>query len=116
MRKTIYKSTAICSIVLFISIILILTIYPLRVLRYIKTVPAVIGIVEETSEINDAEKVSQSFIVQHKRIDSIDLYVPGFNAGVYINLVLYNESGKAVCSRLVDTTDLSYPTVGTPRA
>lgn len=111
MRKTIYKSTAICSIVLFISIILILTIYPLRVLRYIKTVPAVIGIVEETSEINDAEKVSQSFIVQHKRIDSIDLYVTGFNAGVYINLVLYDESGKAVCSRLVDTTDLSYPTV-----
>ena len=110
MRKTISKSTAVQGVILFLAMLAIITIWPLRLYTTTLTTTGGGTIVSESKDINvEHHRVIQDFVAQYDRISSVDVYVTRMEKGRYISCTLSDEKGDQIFRTFVDTYGQEIP-------
>ena len=110
MRKIIAKDRAVRAAVLLIALILILLVYPVRILTTTLATSGGGTIISESDYINyEQSTLTQEFVAQYDRLSSVDIYVTKVEAGRYISIILFDENGADIFSAYVDTADFEIP-------
>lgn len=97
MKKIIYKSKAIQSILLIIAACLLISLWPLRLWQETVTssVAPVTGTV--TGTINEDKTLLQGIVAQYAHMDTIDVYLDENSAGESFYLRILDEQWQMVC-------------------
>ncbi len=109
MRKIIDKKTAIKACALVISLIAILTVWPLRIWTGVSSSSAGGERVETSEYINFEYVIRQKFITRYDRLSGIDLYVEEMINGRYICVSILDENGRELVKAIVDTAEYEIP-------
>ena len=109
MRKITYKSRAIEAVILILGLILILTVWPMRIWQTTATSSGGGVMTGETAQIDSTHDVVQKFMAQYNRIGSIDIYVTELTAGRYMEMTLYDQNMQPVYNTYVDMGNTAIP-------
>ncbi|MBR0172016.1 MAG: hypothetical protein IJQ21_04440 [Lachnospiraceae bacterium] len=109
MRKTVYKSRAIMKLLLIIALAVILSIWPLRVVRRAIVIEGNGEPLVKSEAINDNRSFGQTFVARYDRLDSIDIYVSALEGGRYLTFSIRGEDGITLCERYVDLHGAGIP-------
>ncbi len=110
MRRTVInKSTAIKAVILIFAVLIILSVYPLRLWQRTITDHGDALITQTSDRINDYHDVVQKFIARYDRIDSIDVYVEGLEKGQYMSVVIYKPTMEVYYEQLIYLGDKELP-------
>ena len=109
MRRAVWTSEAIRAWILAIGLLLILTIWPLRLWQ--QTIPGEGGGVrmEVSRQVDDGHDLIQDFIAQYDRLGSVDLYVEELVSGRYIDLTVFDDQNVLLFHRYIDLGKESLP-------
>ncbi len=110
MRRTVVKkSTAVKAAIVFLSVLILLSIYPFRLWNRTITEHGDAEIVSVSDRVNDYHDVVQKFIAQYDRIGSLDVYVNGLEKGQYMTLIIYNPDMSVLYKRFYYLGDKELP-------
>ncbi len=109
MRNIIDKKTAIIACAFIISLIAILTIWPIRVWTSVSSFSAGGELVEKSGYVNYEANIEQKFITRYERLSSIDVYVSELENGRYICVTVFDETGRDRLRRIIDTDGYEIP-------
>ncbi len=109
MRKVIDRKTAFEVAALIIALIAVITIWPFRVWTDVMDFSAGGQLTEISDDVNYEKVLNQRFIVQYKRISSIDIYISELLLGRYINVAILDENTNEVFRTYVDVKDAELP-------
>ena len=109
MRNIVDKKTAIKVCALIISLIAIITVWPLRIWTGISGFSAGGERVETSGPVNYENVMRQRFITRYDRLSGIDLYVEEMINGRYISVSICDENGKELLKAMVDTDEYEIP-------
>ena len=109
MRKIIDKKTAIKACALIISLIAILTVFPLRIWTGVSGFSAGGERVETTDYVNFENVIRQRFITRYDRLSGIDVYLEEIPNGRYICASVCDENGKELLKTIVDVEEEVIP-------
>lgn len=109
MRKITYKSRAIEAVILILGLILILTVWPMRIWQTTDTSSGGGVMTGKTGQIDSTHDVVQKFTAQYDRIGSIDVYVTELTAGRYMVMTLYDQNMQPVYNTYVDMGNTPIP-------
>ena len=86
MKKIVYKSQAIQAVILLVTAVLLLSLWPLRIWNetITESIPQNTGAM--TDVINDEYTILQSFVAQYDHMDTISLYLGDGTEGETITL------------------------------
>ena len=109
MKQTVYLSKALRVWIGVFCILIMISIFPLRLFRRTVTVgessaPRVISQV-----VNDEHSIRQYFVAQYNKIDSVSVYVSSIEGGRYMAIALQKNGYSSVCSRYIDLQNESLP-------
>lgn len=95
MKKIVYKSKAIQAVILIVTAILLVSLWPLRIWNetITESIPQSAG--GMTSVVNDEYTILQSFVAQYDHMDTISLYLGDGTEGESFYVRLLNE-GQAI--------------------
>lgn len=95
MKKIVYKSKAIQAVILIVTSILLVSLWPLRIWNetITESIPQSAG--GMTSVVNDEYTILQSFVAQYDHMDTISLYLGDGTEGESFYVRLLNE-GQAI--------------------
>ena len=109
MRRIINKKTAIELIILLLTLICIMTIWPLRVFTDTFESSAGGNLLEESVTVNYEKNALQKFVTRYERLKSVDVYISEMVAGRYLSVTVRNEEHRELLKVLVDTADYQLP-------
>lgn len=97
MKKIVYKSKAVQTIILIIAAILILSLWPVRLWRETETtsIPSVTGTM--TGVIDNEKTLLQEIIAQYNHMDAIDIYLDENSVGETFYLRILDEQWQMIC-------------------
>lgn len=95
MKKIVYKSKAIQAVILIVTAVLLVSLWPLRIWNetITESIPQSAG--GMTSVVNDEYTILQSFVAQYDHMDTISLYLGDGTEGESFYVRLLNE-GQAI--------------------
>ncbi|MBE5858908.1 MAG: hypothetical protein E7301_02120 [Butyrivibrio sp.] len=108
-RKVIYKSTAIKAVVIVFALLMIMSLFPLRIWQRDIPFGAEFTEAEETVSVNDYHDVVQKFDAYYDRLSSIDIYVNSVEGGEYLSLVIYDENMQECYERYIHVGEVTEP-------
>lgn len=109
MRHIITKKTAIEVIILLLTLICIMTIWPLRIFTDTFEYSAGGNLLEESVTVTFEFNAVQKFVTRYERLRSVDVYVSEMVDGRYISVSVRNEEHSEMLRVLVDTADYQLP-------
>ncbi|MBR1670937.1 MAG: hypothetical protein IJ695_09580 [Butyrivibrio sp.] len=109
MRKVISQKTAVKAVVLILSLIVILLIFPARVFTGILSEKGGEAVAESPAINLEHNNIMQEFTAQYKRLSSVDIYVTNVEKGRYISCLLYDENGGIALRVFADTNEFTIP-------
>ena len=109
MRRIITRKTAIEVTILLLTLICIMTIWPLRIFADTFEYSAGGNLLEETVTVNLENNAVQKFVTRFDRLRSVDVYVSEMLNGRYISVAVRNENNEELVKVPVDTADYQLP-------
>ena len=109
MRHIINRKTAIEVIILLLTLICIMTIWPLRIFADTFEYTAGGNLLDESITVNYEDNAIQKFITRYERLRSVDVYVSEMTEGRYISVGVRNEDHTELIRVMVDTADYQLP-------
>lgn len=106
MNKIMDKRRALCSVVWIIAVAVILSLWPLRLVKETVVSASNKKIVAQSEEITSGYVVKQMFIAQYDRLKEIAIYFSEGTVGETFNFVLYDASMNIVLQQVVSTADM----------
>ncbi len=108
-RKVIYKSFAIKAVAVIFALLVILSIFPLRVWQREIPMGKEVSVPTATEKVNDYHDVVQKIMTSYDRLSSIDIYVDKVEGGKYLSLVIYDENMQECYERFIYVGDVTEP-------
>ena len=96
MRKIVYKSRAVQTIIAILALAAIITVWPLRLWQTDFTSSGGGTMTGETATVDSSHDVVQVFMAQYGRIASVDVYVTELTAGRYMEFSLYDQNMQLI--------------------
>ncbi len=109
MRKITFKCRAIQAVIIILSLIAIISIWPLRLWQTNYQEASGGTICAQSGDVNDSTDVIQIFKAQYDRIDSLDLYVTKLSAGRYLQFSIFDENMTLLYHSYVDMGETKIP-------
>ncbi len=110
MRRTVVnKMTATRAVIMIFAVLIILSVYPLRLWQRTITEHGDAEVVQISERINDYHDAVQKFIAQYDRIDSVDVYVDNLEKGKYMKVTVYKPTMEIYYSSYVYLGDENLP-------
>ncbi|WP_155840087.1 O-antigen ligase family protein [Butyrivibrio sp. MC2021] len=109
MRHIINRKTAIEVIILLLTLICIMTIWPLRIFADTFEYSPGGNLLDESITVNFEDNAVQKFITRYDRLKSVDVYVSEMTEGRYLSVAVRNEEHTELLRVLVDTADYQLP-------
>jgi len=102
MKKIVYKSQAIQAVILLVTAVLLLSLWPLRIWNetITESIPQNTGAM--TDVINDEYTILQSFVAQYDHMDTISLYLGDGTEGESFFVRLLNEGQTIIAEEEVE--------------
>lgn len=107
MRRIVTEKNAIRFIILFITLIAVLSVYPARVWhRYVPEEASMNETTDVSKRVNDTRFIQQRFTAPYDRIDHVDVMFKGLERGRYLKVSILDEAWDTVFTRFVDLKDV----------
>lgn len=97
MKKIVYKSKAIQTVILIVAFCLLASLWPLRIWHEEVTMQISPGTGSMTEVINEEKTVMQSIVAQYDHMDTIDVYLDKAEEGEVFYLRILDEQWQMVC-------------------
>ncbi|MCM1125417.1 MAG: hypothetical protein NC429_03010 [Lachnospiraceae bacterium] len=109
MKKIIYKSKAIEFIILMITVVILVSLWPVRLFHETVTasIPPVSGSV--TEPVDDNHTILQSFAAQYDHMDTVRLYLREGTEGESFFVRLFDEGQVMIAEEEVSLSDVEIP-------
>lgn len=109
MKKTIYKSKAIQAVVVIIAVLLLISLWPLRIWQETVTtsVSNVNGILSDV--VDEEHTILQTIVAQYDHMDTINLYLGEGSTGESFYVRILDEQWQQVCEEEVKIDQESLP-------
>ncbi len=109
MRRVINRKKAFEISVLIIALIALMSVWPFRIWTDVTDFSPGGELTEISDYVNYENVLNQRFIVQYKRLSSIDIFISEVELGRYINLAILDENTNEVFKAYVDVKDANLP-------
>ncbi len=109
MRRIINSKTAVRIIVLFFMLIMVASIWPLRLWKAGASFSGGGELVKTDAYVNFENTIQQEFIAQYNRLGSVDLYVSEVEGGRYVQVAILDENAVELFKVYVDTDNAFFP-------
>ncbi|SFC76339.1 O-antigen ligase family protein [Butyrivibrio sp. YAB3001] len=109
MRRVINKLAAIRIIVLLLTLVAVLSIWPFRVWTAVSKFHTGGAPAENSELIRSDDRLLQKFVIQYDKLSSIDLYVSEMSKGRYITVSILDENASELFRTYVDTAGFEIP-------
>ena len=106
MNRIINKRQAICGTVWVIVICIIVSLWPLRLVRETVTSRSDEQVVMESEPVSGGSAIHQMFVAQFDKLQSIDVYLPEGAIGEDFNFVLYDGAMNIIMQQVISTKDM----------
>ena len=106
MNRILNKRQAVCGTVWIIVLCVVLSLWPLRLVKETVVSGSSRQIVMESDEIVDGHALQQMFVAQYDRLKNINLYFTEGTVGGEFNFVLYDASMNMIMQQVVSTQDM----------
>ncbi|MCR5675184.1 MAG: O-antigen ligase family protein [Lachnospiraceae bacterium] len=109
MRKALWQSEAIRAILVIVTVLAVLSVFPLRLWQ--RTIVEKGGGVrmEESSQLDDEASLTQDFTAQYDRLGAVDIDIAEVMIGRYMMVAVFDERGIKLCHRYVDLGSETIP-------
>ena len=103
MRRVVTEKQALRCIILFLTLIAVLSVYPARVWhRFVSEEASMNETTDVSKRINDTRFIQQRFTAPYDRIDHVDVMFKGLEKGRYLQVSILDEAWDPVFTRFVD--------------
>ena len=106
MNRILNKRQAVCGTVWIIVLCVVLSLWPLRLVKETVVSGSNRQVVMESDEIVDGHAIQQMFVAQYDRLKNIDIYFTEGTVGEEFNFVLYDASMKMLMQQAISTKDM----------
>lgn len=106
MNRVINKKQAICGTVWILIICVVVSLWPLRLVRERVTSASDDQVVMESDTITGGSAVHQMFVAQFDKLQSIDVYLTHAGIGEDFNFVLYDGDMNIIMQQVINTKDM----------
>lgn len=106
MNRIINKRQAICGTVWVIVICIIVSLWPLRLVRETVTSRSDEQVVMESEPVSGGSAIHQMFVAQFDKLQSIDVYLTEGAIGEEFNFVLYDGAMNIIMQQVISTKDM----------
>lgn len=106
MNKVINRRQAICGTVWIVALCVVLSLWPLRLVKETVVSDSNKNIVAQSEAITSDYVVQQMFIAQYDRLKNIDIYFADGTIGTTFNFVLYDASMQMIMQQVISTEDM----------
>ncbi len=106
MNKVINRRQAICGTVWLIVLCVVVSLWPLRLVKETVTSDSNKQIVAESEAITSGYVVQQMFIAQYDKLKNIDIYFADGTIGETFNFVLYDAAMQVIMQQVISTEDM----------
>lgn len=97
MKKIVYKSKAIQTVILIVAACLLISLWPLRIWRETVTSAVSLATGAMTGVIDNEKTVLQGIVAQYDHMDTIDVYLDENSVGDTFYLRILDEQWQSVC-------------------
>lgn len=104
MKKIVYKSKAIQTVILIAAFCLLASLWPLRIWHEEVTMQISPGTGSMTDIINEEKTVMQSIVAQYDHMDTIDVYLDKAEEGEVFYLRILDEQWQMICEEKTKLT------------
>lgn len=106
MNRIINKRQAICGTVWVIVICIVVSLWPLRLVRETVTSRSDEQVVMESEPVSGGSAIHQMFVAQFDKLQSIDVYLTEGAIGEDFNFVLYDGAMNIIMQQVISTKDM----------
>lgn len=106
MNRIINKRQAVCGTVWVIVICIIVSLWPLRLVRETVTSRSDEQVVMESEPVSGGSAIHQMFVAQFDKLQSIDVYLTEGAIGEDFNFVLYDGAMNIIMQQVISTKDM----------
>lgn len=106
MNRIINKRQALCGTVWIIVICVVLSLWPLRLVKETVSSKSDEQVVMESETISGGSAIHQMFIAQFDRLQSIDVFLTSAEIGKEFNFVLYDGAMNIIMQQVISTKDM----------
>lgn len=106
MNRIINKRQAVCGTVWVIVICIIVSLWPLRLVRETVTSRSDEQVVMESEPVSGGSAIHQMFVAQFDKLQSIDVYLTEGAIGEEFNFVLYDGAMNIIMQQVISTKDM----------
>lgn len=106
MNRIINKRQALCGTVWIIVICVVLSLWPLRLVKETVSSGSDEQVVMESETISGGSAIHQMFIAQFDRLQSIDVFLTNAEIGKEFNFVLYDGAMNIIMQQVISTKDM----------
>lgn len=106
MNRIINKRQAVCGTVWVIVLCVVLSMWPLRLIKETIVSDSSRQMVMESEEIVSGSAVQQMFAAQYDRLKNINIYLTEGTIGEEFNFVLYDASMRMIMQQVINTKDM----------
>lgn len=106
MNRIINKRQAVCGTVWVIVICIVVSLWPLRLVRETVTSRSDEQVVMESEPVSGGSAIHQMFVAQFDKLQSIDVYLTEGAIGEDFNFVLYDGAMNIIMQQVISTKDM----------
>lgn len=106
MNRIINKRQAICGTVWVIVICIVVSLWPLRLVKETVTSRSDEQVVMESEPVSGGSAIHQMFVAQFDKLQSIDVYLTEGAIGEDFNFVLYDGAMNIIMQQVISTKDM----------
>lgn len=106
MNRIINKRQALCGAVWIIIICIVVSLWPLRLVRETVTSRSDEQVVMESEPVSGGSAIHQMFVAQFDKLQSIDVYLTEGAIGEDFNFVLYDAAMNIIMQQVISTKDM----------
>lgn len=106
MNRVINKKQAVCGTVWIIVLCVILSLWPLRLVRETVVSGGSGQLTMESETIASGSTIHQMFVAQFDKLESIDVYLTEGSVGEDFNFVLYDSDMNIIMQQVISTKDM----------
>ncbi|RKI84023.1 hypothetical protein D7V83_06930 [bacterium 0.1xD8-71] len=106
MNRIINKRQAVCGTVWLIVLCIVISLWPLRLIRETVTSRSDEQVVMESEPVSGGSAIHQMFIAQFDKLQSIDVYLTEGAVGEDFNFVLYDGAMNIMMQQVISTKDM----------
>lgn len=106
MNRIIDKRQALCGTVWIVIICVVVSLWPLRLVKETVTSRSDEQVVMESEPVSGGSAIHQMFVAQFDKLQSIDVYLTEGAIGEDINFVLYDGAMNIIMQQVISTKDM----------